>query len=132
MEESARLLAETLCSAIGAALPFSRTPFVKKFKGADANQAVFARFSDCNLFPPAIQAGGSLAGKDSIDASSTMSSTSSSGGGVCGSLGAGGAFGGCFAIAISIVLWPAREVVFPIPLGNAPLGTRLTRQDSGA
>jgi len=40
-------------------------------------QAVFLRFSNCNFVLPAFQAGGSLAGNDSMEASSTMSSISS-------------------------------------------------------
>src|SRR5258708_3739781 len=56
-----------------------------------ANQADFARFRNCSFLPPEVHAGESLAGKDSRDASSTMSSTSSSGEGVCRSLCAGGA-----------------------------------------
>jgi hypothetical protein len=40
-------------------------------------QAVFLFFSNCGLALPAFQAGGSLAGNDSREASSTMSSTSS-------------------------------------------------------
>ena len=57
---------------------------------SEIDQAVFPRFNNCCFVLPVFQAGGSLAGKDSRDASSTMSSTSSCGGGSCGSIGAGG------------------------------------------
>jgi len=62
-----------------------------------ANQAVCLRFSNCSFVLPEFQAGGSLAGKDSMDASSTMSSASSCGGGSCGSIVAGGVSCGCFS-----------------------------------
>src|SRR5216683_3737780 len=53
------------------------------------HQAVRLRFNDCGLGGLAIHAGASLAGKDSMDASSTMSSAYSSEGGSCASFGAG-------------------------------------------
>jgi len=59
-------------------------------RASEIDQAVFPRFNNCCFVLPVFQAGGSLAGKDSRDASSTMSSTSSCGGGSCGSIGAGG------------------------------------------
>src|SRR6266568_4579795 len=58
------------------------------------HQAVCLRFNDCGFAGLAIHAGGSLAGKDSMDASSTMSNASSSEGGSCASFGAGTFFCG--------------------------------------
>jgi hypothetical protein len=47
---------------------------------SSAIQADFARFNNGCFLPPVFQAGGSLAGKDSMDASSTISKTSPCGG----------------------------------------------------
>jgi hypothetical protein len=52
-----------------------------------ANQADSARFSDGCLLPPLFQEGGSLAGNDSRDASSTISNVSSPVGGSSASIG---------------------------------------------
>jgi hypothetical protein len=57
-------------------------------------------FCSCSFVPPVFQAGGSLAGKDSMDASSTMSSTSSCGGGASRSFGVDSLSWGCSAITV--------------------------------
>jgi hypothetical protein len=80
------------------------------------DQAVFPRFSNCSFVLPAFQAGGSLAGKDSMDASSTMSSTSSCGGGSLGSIGAGGVSWGPFSIATPILLSRDSDGICPPPV----------------
>src|SRR5260370_36129638 len=76
----------SLCRGAACRAPTRQEPCVFR-QGAD--QGVFASFTNCCLLPPAFQAGGSLAGKDSIEASSTMSSASSWGGVSRGSTGAG-------------------------------------------
>jgi hypothetical protein len=81
-----------------------------------ADQADFRRFNNGGFVRPAFQAGGSLAGKDSMDASSTMSSASSCGGASRGSIGVGGVSWGCFAI-------PTQFYSPALPVGYSHHGT---------
>src|SRR5260370_4911144 len=103
IEESARPVEGAMSSAIERMPALSDTHSFTRFTGRYGDQAVFVRLRNGSFLPPAFQAGGSLAGKDSREASSTMSSTSSWGGespesrgSVCSSLG-------CFAMAIPIL-----------------------------
>ena len=97
------------------ALSASRTPLLflspslafRRERGTSG----FFYFCNCTFVPPVFQAGGSLAGKDSMDASSTMSSTSSCGGGVSRSFGVDSLSWGCSAITVPILLRRESEVI---------------------
>jgi len=88
-------LSRHLHSVAGAQHGCARLRRVHALTPRGGHQAVCLRFNDCGLGGLAIHAGGSLAGKDSMDASSTMSSASSSEGGSCASFGAGNLSSGC-------------------------------------
>src|SRR5260370_37611086 len=99
IEESARPVEGAMSSAIETMPALSNTHSFTRFTGRYGDQAVFVRLRNGSFLPPAFQAGGSLAGKDSRDASSTMSSTSSWGGGSLESRASDCSSLGCFAMA---------------------------------